>query len=172
MLSVEGQDRFSASETSRELAVVPQRGGIFTRPDYDAQHWNKFLVFIGIASTSLKVQAMTEFIYKLFRKAEWEQAKTSTAFAGSADDLRDGFLHFSTAGQVRRTCDRYFFGENDLVLAAVDASPLGEALKWDVSRGGAKFPHLYRPLNLHEVHSVFEIRRDANGHPIFPPEIP
>ena len=67
---------------------------------------------------------MTEFIYKLFRKAEWEQAKTSTAFAGSADDLRDGFLHFSTAGQVRRTCDRYFFGENDLVLAAVDASPL------------------------------------------------
>jgi len=114
---------------------------------------------------------MTEFIYKLFRNSEWEQVKNSTAFVGSSDDLRDGFLHFSSADQVRTTCDLHFHGEHSLVMAAVDASALGAALKWEVSRGGAKFPHLYRPLNLDEVHWVFEIRRDAHGDPIFPPEI-
>ena len=115
---------------------------------------------------------MTMYIYKLFRAAEWEKARTNGQTEGSPDDHRDGFLHFSTAGQVRTTCDRHFSNEHNLTLAAVDASLLGSALMWETSRGGEKFPHLYRPLNLAEVHMVFEIRRDGNGRPIFPPEIP
>lgn len=111
-------------------------------------------------------------IFKLFRNQEWNSAKSAGVFAGSSDDLRDGYLHFSTASQVRTTYDRYFAQEHNPILAAVDSHALGEALKWEVSRGGEKFPHLYRALKLAEVHSVFEIRRDENGCPIFPLEIP
>jgi uncharacterized protein (DUF952 family) len=114
---------------------------------------------------------MTELIFKLFRNQEWRTAKSAGVFAGSSDDLRDGFLHFSTASQVRTTYDRYFSHEHNPILAAVDARALGEALKWEISRGGETFPHLYRALNVSEVHSACEIARDTNGRPIFPPEI-
>jgi uncharacterized protein (DUF952 family) len=115
---------------------------------------------------------MSEFIYKLFRAEEWRQAEKAKEFAGSADDLRDGFIHFSAASQLSTTFDKYFATEHNPILAAVDAGILGEALKWEVSRGGQKFPHLYGVLRLSDVHSIVEIRRDADGRPIFPPEIP
>ncbi len=110
-------------------------------------------------------------IYKIFRKAEWQVAESAGMFFGSPDDLRDGFIHFSASHQVRTTCNRYFSNENNLVLAAVDPARL-DGLKWEVSRGGEKFPHLYGPLKLSAVRTVTDIRRGPDGELIFPPEIP
>ena len=109
-------------------------------------------------------------IYKIMRKKEWDEAKASGVFKGSPDDLRDGFIHFSAAHQVRATFDKHFAGETDLLLVSVDPASLGDQLRWEVSRGGAKFPHLYGELPLRAATSVIEIRRDA--WPILPPEIP
>ena len=90
-------------------------------------------------------------IYKLLRAAEWASFQAAGAFAGSPDDLRDGYIHMSTAEQVAGTRAKYFAGQPDAVLLAIDAGALGDALRWEPSRGGALFPHLYRPLDLAEV---------------------
>lgn len=90
-------------------------------------------------------------IYKIFRAAEWAEAQAQGAFAGSPDDLRDGFIHFSTAEQLEGTAARHFAGADGLVLAAVDGARLGEALRWEESRGGKLFPHLYAGLPLEAV---------------------
>ncbi len=84
-------------------------------------------------------------VYKLLRAAEWQAFDASGEFAGSADDVRDGFIHLSTAGQVAGTRAKYFAGV-DTVCVTLDAAALGDALKWEASRGGALFPHLYRAL--------------------------
>lgn len=115
---------------------------------------------------------MTELIYKIFRVAEWEEAEKAGHFAGSPDDLRDGFVHFSAPHQVRTTCDKHFWIEDNIMLAAVDISRLGAALKWEVSRGGDRFPHLYGTLPLAAVRSVVALRRGPDGRLIFPPDIP
>jgi uncharacterized protein (DUF952 family) len=112
------------------------------------------------------------FIYKLFRRGEWDEAKKAGVFLGSLDDRRDGYIHLSAAHQVRTTFSKYFAGEDKPILAAIAAGEVGESLKWEASRGGDKFPHLYGALNLRHVRAVFEIARDAAGNPIFPPEIP
>ena len=85
-------------------------------------------------------------VFKIMRAAEWDMFMAHEVWAGSADDARDGFVHLSAAGQVAGTAARHFAGEAGLVLAAFDADMLGPALKWDVSRGGSTFPHLYAPL--------------------------
>lgn len=90
-------------------------------------------------------------IYKIFRRPEWEILDTQGETAGAPVDLADGFIHFSTAEQARETAAKHFAGEDDLVLAALEAEALGEALKWEPSRGGALFPHLYRVLNRSEI---------------------
>jgi uncharacterized protein (DUF952 family) len=87
-------------------------------------------------------------IYKICRRHEWEAAERDRVFRGSPDDQRDGFIHFSTAEHVPGTLEKYFAGESGLVLIAVDAGALGTALKWEPSRGGALFPHLYGELPL------------------------
>jgi uncharacterized protein (DUF952 family) len=110
-------------------------------------------------------------IYKIFRAREWQAAKDCEFFFGSPDDLRDGFIHFSAAHQVRATCDRHFSTEHNLILAGVDDAAL-EGLQWDVSRNGAKFPHLYAPLPLSAVRTLADIRRAGDGTFIFPPDIP
>ncbi len=115
---------------------------------------------------------MEKFIYKLFRRGEWEEAKKTGILLGSPHDRRDGYIHFSAAHQVRTTFDKYFAGEDRPILAAIAAADAGEDLKWEVSRGGDKFPHLYGALDLKLVRATFEIARDAVGAPIFPPEIP
>jgi uncharacterized protein (DUF952 family) len=90
-------------------------------------------------------------IYKICRPDEWAAAGRARVFCGSPDDRRDGFIHFSTAAQVPGTLEKYFSGEPGLVLIAVDAGRLGAALKWEPSRGGALFPHLYGDLSLDAV---------------------
>ena len=85
-------------------------------------------------------------IYKIFRQSEWDALSRDGETAGAPVDLSDGFIHFSTADQVTETAARHFAQEDDLVLAAVHAAPLGQDLKWETSRDGALFPHLYRNL--------------------------
>lgn len=85
-------------------------------------------------------------IYKITPSADWATAKQSGSYTGSADDLRDGFIHFSTGEQVQGTLDKHYKGQSDLLLIAIEAEDLGPALKWEPSRGGALFPHLYAPL--------------------------
>ncbi len=90
-------------------------------------------------------------IYKIFRSDEWDALRTEGATRGAPVDLADGFVHFSTAEQAAETAARHFAGAEGLVLLALDADDLGDALKWEVSRGGALFPHLYRELRLSDV---------------------
>ena len=92
-----------------------------------------------------------ELIYKLCSKAEWDAALAAGSYAGSAADARDGFVHFSTAAQLEATATKYFAGRTDLVLVEVDATRLGPALRFEPSRGGDLFPHLYGVLALDAV---------------------
>ena len=90
---------------------------------------------------------MSQTIYKIAPEALWREAEKNGRFTGAPIDIADGFIHFSTAGQARETAAKHFAGQTDLVLVAVDGARLGDALKYEVSRGGALFPHLYgRPL--------------------------
>jgi uncharacterized protein (DUF952 family) len=91
--------------------------------------------------------AMSEIIYKIVPETLWRQAEAARRFDGAPVDLQDGFIHFSTASQVRETAARHFAGQTGLLLVAVDARRLGAALKWEKSRGGALFPHLYAALD-------------------------
>lgn len=90
-------------------------------------------------------------VYKVLRADEWAAFEATGRFDGSPDDRRDGFIHLSAAEQLEGTLARHFAGEAGLVRLALDADALGEALRWEVSRGGAAFPHLYRPLLRDEV---------------------
>ncbi|MEM9795692.1 MAG: DUF952 domain-containing protein [Pseudomonadota bacterium] len=90
-------------------------------------------------------------IYKIFRQPEWEALKADDSTAGAPVDLADGFIHFSTAAQAAETAAKHFAGEDGLWLIAVDEVALGPNLRWEPSRGGADFPHLYAPLRLDQV---------------------
>src|ERR1700690_469293 len=91
--------------------------------------------------------ATMSIVYKICRAALWRQAERAGVFRGSPVDRKDGFLHFSTADQAAETAAKHFAGERDLVLLRVDAALLGDKLKWEPSRGGALFPHLYGDLD-------------------------
>ncbi|MBE0455270.1 DUF952 domain-containing protein [Roseovarius autotrophicus] len=90
-------------------------------------------------------------IYKIFRAPEWADLRAHGETLGAPVDLSDGFVHFSTAEQAPETASRHFAGEAGLTLLAVNTDRLGEALRWEPSRGGALFPHLYRELRLSDV---------------------
>lgn len=90
-------------------------------------------------------------IYKILRAPEWAALQAQGETPGAPIDVADGFVHFSTATQAAETAAKHFTGETGLKLLALDADDLGDALKWEVSRGGAKFPHLYAPLRLADV---------------------
>jgi uncharacterized protein (DUF952 family) len=102
-------------------------------------------------------------IYKLVAAPEWRAAESSGLFRGAAIDLADGFIHFSSAAHVEETAAKHFAGQSDLLLVAVDAAKLGEALKWEISRGGDLFPHLYAPLSLDAVARVSPLPLGADG---------
>ncbi len=108
-------------------------------------------------------------VYKICPASLWREAERVGAFRGSSVDLRDGFIHFSTAEQVAETAAKHFAGQRDLVLLRVDATKLGDKLKWEPSRGGALFPHLYGELDLAAVRQVDPLALDVNGRHKFPP---
>ncbi|WP_299284540.1 DUF952 domain-containing protein [uncultured Tateyamaria sp.] len=91
-------------------------------------------------------------IYKIFRAGEWAMLRQNTHTTGAPIDVADGYIHFSTAEQAGETAAKYFADVDDLFLIAVEADSLGDDLKWEPSRGGALFPHLYRRLELGDVH--------------------
>ncbi len=95
-----------------------------------------------------------QLIYKIAPAALWRQAQDRGRFEGAPIDLEDGYIHFSTAAQVEETAAKHFSGRADLVLIAIDAKLLGDGLRFEPSRGGALFPHLYAPLPLDAVVSV------------------
>jgi uncharacterized protein (DUF952 family) len=103
-------------------------------------------------------------IYKICPASVWREAERQGVYRGSADDARDGFIHFSTAAQVEGTASRHFFGQRGLFLIAVDVDALGEALRWERSRNDELFPHLYGELDLGVVIAVFEMHARSDGY--------
>ncbi|WP_322867044.1 DUF952 domain-containing protein [Aquicoccus sp. G2-2] len=110
-------------------------------------------------------------IYKIFRAPEWQALEKVGETRGAPVDLADGFVHFSTADQVAETAAKHFKGETGLVLLAIEATALGEALKWEPSRGGALFPHLYRGLRREDVLWARPLPLDDAGGHVFPEEM-
>lgn len=111
---------------------------------------------------------MTTSIYRIVQANVWSQAEAAGSFAGTEHDSRDGFVHFSTASQVAETAARHYAGQADLLLVCVSAQALGEALRWEPSRGGALFPHLYGALPLSAVTSVAPLPLDERGVHVLP----
>jgi uncharacterized protein (DUF952 family) len=107
-------------------------------------------------------------IYKILRAAEWQALRDAGETAGAPVDVADGYVHFSTAAQARETAAKHFAGEEGLMLAALDTDRMGEALKWEPSRGGALFPHLYAPLQLAHVVWCQPLPLGADGTHRFP----
>ena len=107
-------------------------------------------------------------IYKICPAALWQKAVRDGVFHGSADDKRDGFIHFSTAAQVRETAAKHFSCQEDLLLIAVDSERLGARLKWEASRGGALFPHLYGDMELSATGRIDMLPAGPDGLHIFP----
>lgn len=118
---------------------------------------------------------MEDRIYTMVREADWRDAEQADAYAGSADDARDGFLHFSTAGQLRASAAKHRAGVADLWLLEVDATRLGDALRWEAASGGSRpglFPHLYASLPLSAVLAATRLPLGADGQHDFPAQIP
>jgi uncharacterized protein (DUF952 family) len=107
-------------------------------------------------------------VFKILRDPEWRAFEAAGETTGSADDLADGFIHFSAAHQLAETARRHFTAEQNLWLVACEAEALGAALVWEPSRGGALFPHLYRPLRRVDVLGVHPLPVGPDGH-VFPP---
>jgi uncharacterized protein (DUF952 family) len=107
-------------------------------------------------------------IYKICPKALWREAEAGGRFDGAPVDYADGFIHFSTGEQAVETAARHFAGQDHLLLVAVDAAALGPALKYEPSRGGALFPHLYAPLPLTAVKWARPLPLGPDGRHVFP----
>jgi uncharacterized protein (DUF952 family) len=112
---------------------------------------------------------MTRMIYHMCPADTWQEAVRTGAYHGTADDQRDGFIHFSTAEQIAESARRHRAGQAGLVLIAVESDRVGARLKWEMSRGGALFPHLYGPLDPGEAASIRPLPLGPDGEHIFPP---
>jgi len=110
-------------------------------------------------------------IYKIFRAAEWADFEAAGHTAGAPIDIADGFIHFSTAPQAAETAARHFAGEDGLILVAVDVDRVGTDLRWEPSRGGALFPHLYRDLDATDVAWTRPLPLGPDGAHVFPGEM-
>jgi uncharacterized protein (DUF952 family) len=107
-------------------------------------------------------------IYKIVPETLWRGAEAAGGFDGSPVDHADGFIHFSTAAQARETAARHFAGQADLLIVAVETEALDKTLRWEPSRGGALFPHLYAPLSLAAVRWTRPLPLDVDGTHRFP----
>jgi uncharacterized protein (DUF952 family) len=108
-------------------------------------------------------------IYHMCRRAEWQAAQAAGVYAGSSQDAADGFIHFSTVGQLAASAAKHRAGQADLVVLAVDPARLGSALRWEPARDGALFPHLYGVLPLAALAWVAELPLGPDGRHVFPP---
>ena len=113
-----------------------------------------------------------EVIYKILDRSSWREACCTGTYLGSPIDQRDGFIHFSAPNQLVETARKHFFGQTDLLLVAVSPAQLGGALRWEKSRGGDLFPHLYGPLSTSAALWTRELEQGPDQMPIFPVEIP
>jgi uncharacterized protein (DUF952 family) len=111
---------------------------------------------------------MSEVIYHMCPEEAWAAAVAAGSYNGTEDDRRDGFIHFSTAAQLRETARRHRAGQAGLVLVAVETARLGERLRWEASRGGALFPHLYGVLSPDEASEVVRLPLGPDGEHVFP----
>lgn len=109
------------------------------------------------------------FVYKICTAALWADAERERVFRGAPVDGADGYIHFSTATQVAETLAKHFSGQPDLLLIEVDTARLGDALKWEPSRGGALFPHLYGMLDIGAVNRVMPLPLGGDGRHSLPP---
>lgn len=109
-------------------------------------------------------------IYKILRPSEWAALRSDGRTTGAPVDIADGFVHFSTAAQLPGTLAKHFADEDDLTLLACDAQALGDDLRWEPSRGGDLFPHLYRVLKMTDILWTRDITRNATGHETGPLE--
>lgn len=109
-------------------------------------------------------------IYKICPEALWREAEAAGLFRGAPVDLADGFIHFSTGAQLRETAAKHFAGQVDLLLIAIDDAVLGEALRYEPSRGGALFPHLYAPLDPKQPRWIAPLPSGKDGH-VFPEDV-
>lgn len=103
-------------------------------------------------------------IYKILTAEDWAALQEHEEITGAPVDVADGFIHFSTADQVRETAAKHFAGQTGLMLFAFDSEALGETLKWEPSRGGALFPHLYGPLKMDDLVWGTELPLGPDGH--------
>lgn len=110
-----------------------------------------------------KARALVVTIYKICERAMWPAAVAAGLFRGSPVDQRDGFVHFSTADQLAATAAKYFAGQTDLMLLAVDGAALGPQLRWEISRGGERFPHLYGALPVSAVRWARPLPDEIDG---------
>ena len=108
------------------------------------------------------------FAYKILTKDQYDQLKTDGVFKGAPVDLADGYIHMSTRQQAAETAAKHFGGQDHLVMVMVDLAPFGETVKWEESRGGALFPHLYGELPLSAVAGKVVLRLDEQGKHLFP----
>ena len=113
-------------------------------------------------------ESNVNLIFKVVSASEWARASEHGEFQGAAIDLTDGYIHFSTAQQLRETVEKHFAGQTDLLLVGVDADKLGENLKWEPSRGGDLFPHLYAPLSMECVVMSAEMPIGKDGKHLIP----
>ena len=109
-----------------------------------------------------------KLIFHMCRKDEWDAARRQGEYGGSSQDRADGFIHFSDGSQVRASAAKHRAGQDGLVLLVVDSARLGDALRWEPSRGGALFPHLYGPLKTEDVAAVHDLPLGADGVHVFP----
>ena len=110
-------------------------------------------------------------IYKICTRDEWNTLSACGTFAGSPDDLRDGFIHLSAANQVARTAARFFAGQPNLTLLGIDPNRLGNGLEWEQSSSGAQYPHFYGALPLDAVITTTTLDIGPDGRHILPPEV-
>ena len=115
-------------------------------------------------------QMPSMMIYKILRPAEWAQLQAQGETQGAPVDLADGFVHFSTATQLPVTLSKHFAGDADLILLACDSAHFGDELRWEPSRSGDLFPHLYRALRTDDIAWSRDIRPGMNGHEAGPLE--
>ena len=121
-----------------------------------------------ILTPTVELQKLVPTIYKICSASAWREAERQGVYRGSADDARDGYIHFSTAAKVTETARKFFTGQTGLFLVEIDGDALGNALRWERSRNDELFPHLYGELDLGAVRGVQNLQLRGDGSHALP----